>query len=108
MLLPSPSTPSTRFARDVSAGFKAQVWVEAVIGQRLPDGGFAEALKDGQGLCQLINTFRPGTIPKIDTSSSPFKQMSNISAFLKACRALGVREHALFETLVSRRGGCSD
>jgi len=29
----------------------------------------------------------------------PFKQMENISNFLKACRALGVAEHDLFETV---------
>jgi hypothetical protein len=29
----------------------------------------------------------------------PFKQMENISNFLKACRGLGVAEHDLFETV---------
>lgn len=29
----------------------------------------------------------------------PFKQMENISNFLKACRVLGVAEHDLFETV---------
>lgn len=101
MLLPSPTTPSARFARDVMAGAKAQAWVEEVIGDKLPEGDFAEAFKNGQGLCRLINTFRPGTISKIETSGSPFKQMANISAFIQACRTLGVHEQALFETLVS-------
>lgn len=96
-----PTTPSSRFASDVMAGVKAQAWVEEVIGRRLEGGNFASSLKDGQGLCLLINTIRAGTIPKVDTSNSPFKQMANISAFLHACRKLGVREHALFETLVS-------
>ena len=78
-----------------------RAWVEEVIGQRLPGGDFAAAFKDGRGLCMLVNVFQPGTISKVETSTSPFKQMANISAFIQACRTLGVREHALFETLVS-------
>lgn len=99
--MPIPTTPSARFARDATAGAKAQVWVEEVIQQRLPGGDFATAFRDGQGLCHLVNAFQPGTISKVETSTSPFKQMANISAFIQACRTLGVREHALFETLVS-------
>lgn len=100
MLLPSPSTPSVRFARDVSSQTKARAWVEAVIGRRLPEGDFAAGFKDGVGLCELVNVFKPGTIAKVETSASPFHQMANISCFLRACRALGVREQVLFETLV--------
>ncbi|CAN0557118.1 unnamed protein product, partial [Ectocarpus sp. 12 AP-2014] len=95
-MLPSPSTPSARFARDASAGLKARHWVEEVIGRRLPEGDFAAGFKDGQGLCELVNTFRPASIPKIERSASPFHQMANISSFLKACRMLGVSEHVLF------------
>lgn len=100
MMLPSPSTPSSRFARDAMASVRVQAWVEEVVGHKLPEGDFAQAFKDGQGLCNLINAFRAGTIPKIETSTSPFKQMANISAFIQGCRTLGVREHSLFETLV--------
>lgn len=102
MLLASPSnsTPSARFAVDTASGLKTRVWVEEVIGRRLPEGDFAAGFKDGVGLCELLNVFKPGTIPKIETSKSPFHQMANISCFLKAVRALGVREQVLFETLV--------
>lgn len=82
------------------AGVRAQEWVEAVIGRSL-EGSFAEALKDGQGLCCLVNKIRPGTIARIETSTSPFKQMANISSFIRGCKTLGVRETSLFETLVS-------
>ena len=101
MVLPSPSTLAGRFAQDGRSAAKARAWVEEVIGERLPPGTFGDALKNGIGLCQLINAIQPGTITKIDTSTSPFKQMANISAFIQSCRKLGVREHALFETLVS-------
>lgn len=37
--------------------------------------------------------------PQVETSKMPFKQMENISNFLKACRVLGVAEHDLFETV---------
>ena len=60
------------------------------------------ALQDGVALCQLLNAAVPGTIPekRINKSTAmPFKQMENISNFLKAARALGVREHDLFETV---------
>mmetsp|Transcript_796 Transcript_796/g.1690 ORF Transcript_796/g.1690 Transcript_796/m.1690 type:complete len:474 (-) Transcript_796:560-1981(-) len=60
---------------------------------------FADSLKNGQMLCILINRIKPGTIKKVETSKMPFKQMENISNFLKACRVLGVAEHDLFETV---------
>lgn len=79
---------------------RAQAWVGQVINERL-EGGFADVFKNGQALCHLINTIRPGTIKKIDKSALPFKEMANISSFLRGCREIGVPEHALFETLVS-------
>lgn len=97
---PSNSTPSARFAVDTASGLKARLWVEEIIGRRLPEGDFAAGFKDGVGLCELINVFKAGLIPKIETSQSPFHQMANISCFLRAIRALGVREQVMFETLV--------
>ncbi|GMI12460.1 hypothetical protein TrLO_g2941 [Triparma laevis f. longispina] len=77
---------------------EAQRWIENVIGNTFPTS-FAESLKNGQILCTLINTIKPGTIRNIGTSKMPFKQMENISNFLKACRTIGVPEHDLFETV---------
>eukprot|EP00611_Tribonema_gayanum_P029319 TRINITY_DN7809_c0_g1_i1.p3 TRINITY_DN7809_c0_g1~~TRINITY_DN7809_c0_g1_i1.p3 ORF type:complete len:175 (-),score=67.35 TRINITY_DN7809_c0_g1_i1:582-1106(-) len=76
----------------------AQEWMEAVTGVKF-EGSFASALKDGTLLCQLINAIKPGTIKRINSSKMPFKQMENISNFLKACRTLGVAEYSLFETV---------
>jgi transgelin len=73
-------------------------WIEAVTGEKL-EGSFGTALKNGQILCKLINAIKPGSVKKIETSAMPFKQMENISNFLRACRALGVREYELFETV---------
>ena len=73
-------------------------WIEGVTGQRLT-GTFAEGLKNGQVLCTLINRIKSDSVRKIETSSMPFKQMENISSFLRACRALGVADFDVFETL---------
>lgn len=97
---PSNSTPSSRFAVETASGLKTRLWVEEVIGRRLPEGDFAAGFKDGVGMCELMNVFKPGTIPKIETSTSPFHQMANICCFLRAIRVLGVREQVMFETLV--------
>jgi hypothetical protein len=77
---------------------KAQEWMETLIGRPFP-ASFSQSLKDGVLLCELINAIKPGTIKKINNSKMPFKQMENISNFLKACRSLGVAEHSLFETV---------
>ncbi|CAM9589648.1 unnamed protein product, partial [Hapterophycus canaliculatus] len=50
-------------------------------------------------LCKLINTIKPGVVRRVNQSKMPFKQMENISNFLRSCRTLGVAEHSLFETV---------
>lgn len=77
---------------------EAQEWIENVTGEQFQQA-FAEELKDGRKLCVLINTIKPGAVRKVNDSRMPFKQMENISNFLKACRAVGVAEHSLFETV---------
>ncbi|CAM9886110.1 unnamed protein product [Discosporangium mesarthrocarpum] len=92
------SSPSRHQRIDEGAAWKALAWIGMVTGDTV-EGKFGEALKDGQALCHLINAVKSGTISKVETSSSPFKQMANISSFLAACRQFGVPDHALFETL---------
>ncbi len=72
-------------------------WLEAVTGEAFGEGSFASQLRSGERLCRLANALRAGSVAKINASSLPFKQMENISHFLKAIRALGVAEHDLFE-----------
>ncbi len=63
------------------------------------EGEFGSWLKDGVLLCKVINAVKHGTIKRINTSKMPFKQMENISIFLRACRTFGVPEYSLFETV---------
>ena len=42
-----------------------------------------KSLKSGVILCKALNTVVPGAIPRINNSNMPFKQMENISNFLK-------------------------
>lgn len=74
-------------------------WVEAVSGESKGDATFGAWLKDGQVLCKVANTIQPGIIPAINTSRMPFKQMENVTAFIKACRTLGVLEKDVFSTV---------
>ena len=60
---------------------------------------YTQNIKNGQRLCKLINGIKPGTIKKIETSSLGFKQMENIGYFIKSCRAFGLVEHDLFNTV---------
>ena len=83
---------------DVGMEQEAAAWITAVTGIEF-SGSFADSLKDGQMLCILINNLKPGTIRKVETSKMPFKQMENISNFLKASRTMGVAEHDCFETV---------
>lgn len=83
---------------DYQSEYEAQEWIEAVTGEPFSQE-FGEELRDGRRLCILINAIRPGTVRRVNSSSMPFKQMENISNFLKACRSVGVAEHSLFETV---------
>jgi transgelin len=76
----------------------ARNWIENVTHEKV-EGEFGAALKNGQLLCKLMNTIKPGSIRKVETSNMPFKQMENISNFLKAARTVGIAEYELFETV---------
>ncbi|RLN95297.1 hypothetical protein BBJ28_00012483 [Nothophytophthora sp. Chile5] len=77
---------------------EAQVWIEEVLSEKFL-ASFGDSLKDGVILCTLMNKIKPGLIPRIQNSPMPFKQMENVSSFLRACRSLGVAEFDLFETV---------
>mmetsp|Transcript_64272 Transcript_64272/g.119448 ORF Transcript_64272/g.119448 Transcript_64272/m.119448 type:complete len:298 (-) Transcript_64272:159-1052(-) len=75
-------------------------WIEAVSGEKKPDGkSLFEWCKDGQVLCRTANKLQPGLCPRINKSTMPFQQMENVTAFIQACRKLGVLEKDLFSTV---------
>ncbi|KUF89148.1 Luc7 protein 3 [Phytophthora nicotianae] len=93
-----PGLNSVTTSSGPTAEEEAQEWIEAVLGEKFL-ASFGDSLKDGVMLCSLMNKIKPGLIPRIQTSSMPFKQMENVSAFVRACRSIGVAEFDLFETV---------
>lgn len=61
--------------------------------------GFQKWLKDGTVLCHLINSLAPGSVAKIQSSAMAFKQMEQVSQFLKACEKYGIAATDLFQTV---------
>lgn len=86
-----------KLKHDPALQAEAQGFIESLTGERF-GGDFMEALKNGVLLCKAMNKVKPGTIRRINDSKMPFKQMENISNFLKGCRALGMSEYDLFTT----------
>ena len=76
---------------------EAVAWIEAVTGKPF-DSPFEEYLHDGKVLCELVNAVEPGMIKKINSSTLAFKQMENISMFLRAAKEIGVPEGGVCDT----------
>lgn len=84
--------------RDVKKETEVLQFLSKLTGENL-NGNLLTELKDGAVLCKAMNAVKPGSIKKINSSAMPFKQMENISNFLKACRTeLNMRENDLFTT----------
>ena len=98
MVRASPAASSAGYGGDLEA--EAQEWIEAVTEEAF-EGGFADSLRDGVKLCTLLNTIKPGAIRRVNTKEgqNKFKQMENISNFIRGCREIGVKEYSLFETV---------
>merc|ERR1712217_207732 len=73
-------------------------WIQAVSCER-KQGSLQEWLKDGQVLCRTANKIQPNICPRINSQAMPFKQMENVTAFIGACRTLGVLEKDVFSTV---------
>jgi hypothetical protein len=63
-------------------------------------GSLQQALKDGQIICKAVNKLIPRSMAQVNFSVSqlPFKQMDNISLFLKKAIELGVPVENTFQT----------
>ncbi|KAI8804170.1 calponin homology domain-containing protein [Cladochytrium replicatum] len=79
---------------------EVRTFIESVVGEPLPSGkSFAEALKDGQTLCKLMNALLPEHTIKISPSGLAFKKMENINNFLDRCQKLGIPKFDTFMTV---------
>lgn len=59
-----------------------------------------EVLKDGTRLCRLANTIVPNSIPSINRPGTAFKEVDNLSNYLRFCsETLGFGEEQLFSTV---------
>jgi len=76
-----------------------------VTGSERGDRAFHEWLRDGRVLCALANAISPGAVRKVHDATGAFEQknialrMENCTAFIRACRKLGVLEKDLFSTV---------
>lgn len=57
------------------------VWIEAVLGEKLPPGNYEDILKDGVILCKLINKLAPGSVKKIQAKGTNFQLMENVQRY---------------------------
>uniref|UniRef100_A0A0N4U4H2 Calponin-homology (CH) domain-containing protein n=1 Tax=Dracunculus medinensis TaxID=318479 RepID=A0A0N4U4H2_DRAME len=78
-------------------------WIASLIKEDFNTSGersnFANTLKDGQILCKLLNSVKPGTVKKIMKPTSNFNCMENINQFCMAVRALGVKDEETFQSV---------
>ncbi|KAK3333581.1 hypothetical protein B0T19DRAFT_130009 [Cercophora scortea] len=84
-----------------AAANEVRLWIEGVLGERLPSIDVLEGLKDGVALCKLVNLAVGPPGVRFKQSAMPFVQMENISLFLRACQAppLNLQEHDMFLTV---------
>jgi len=59
-------------------------------------GNIYDELKDGIMLCKLMNKFRPGLIPVINTKLTPLSERDNIKLYLETCTRIGMAKSDLF------------
>ncbi|KAK3578430.1 hypothetical protein CHS0354_037395 [Potamilus streckersoni] len=79
---------------------QALEWIEQNLGTKLDRSkDYADVLKDGIVLCNLMNKLMPGCIKKIDTKGGGFALMQNIERFQVAAKQYGVPVNEVFQTV---------
>ncbi|XP_061097951.1 calponin-2-like [Conger conger] len=73
-----------------------RLWIEEVTGSAIGDD-FQKGLKNGSILCALINKLQPGSVRKVSQSSQNWHQLENLSNFIKAITAYGLKPLDIFE-----------
>uniref|UniRef100_H3D0G5 Calponin n=1 Tax=Tetraodon nigroviridis TaxID=99883 RepID=H3D0G5_TETNG len=73
-----------------------RLWIQDITGHPIgPD--FQKEMKNGVILCELINHLAPGSVKKINTSPLNWHQLENLTNFIKALTAYGLKPHDIFE-----------
>ncbi|XP_029970051.1 calponin-2 [Salarias fasciatus] len=81
---------------DVQKEEELRLWIEEITGLSIgPD--FQKGLKSGVILCELINKLQPGSVKKINQSSLNWHQLENLTHFISAITAYGLKPHDIFE-----------
>ncbi|KAM9790865.1 calponin-2 [Syngnathus typhle] len=81
---------------DLQKEEELRIWIEDQTGANIgPD--FHNGLKNGVILCQLINKLRPGSVKNINNSSHNWHQLENLTNFITAIKAYGLKPHDTFE-----------
>eukprot|EP00040_Diaphanoeca_grandis_P004680 m.29734 g.29734 ORF g.29734 m.29734 type:complete len:929 (-) comp16150_c0_seq1:365-3151(-) len=75
------------------------IWIEGLMGMKIPPGTLADVLKGGDVLCTLLNTLKPGSIKaKFKKEKHAVRQRQNIAWFLEALPSFGIQDRDRFET----------
>lgn len=85
-------------ARNKEVEAEVLTWIEAVLGEKLPNQPYEDVLRDGVVLCKLINKISPDSVKKIQTKGTNFQLMENIQRFQAALKKYGVPEEEIFQT----------
>jgi len=75
---------------------KVRFFIESQLERRLNVNNLIQELRDGVTLCELANSVKANTIPKIHKTQHILHKLENIILFLKACKTLGVDENQIF------------
>ncbi|XP_078372491.1 calponin-1-like isoform X1 [Oculina patagonica] len=101
---PSAADGKSKMASKWDKGLAEEIcsWIKRATGASVPSDdpmSFAEALEDGQTLCNLANKIQPGAIKKVNEKKMPFHKMENIGWFSDFVTSYGVQKEYGFVTV---------